>query len=94
MRILAGILAVAIPKLDLFTGLVGAVCISTLATLIPVTLYILVHYDDFGRYKWRLVMGVSVLAVALIATLCAIATNLVLIAKFFAYGYVRYSYYT
>ncbi|KYN19962.1 Proton-coupled amino acid transporter 4 [Trachymyrmex cornetzi] len=30
-----GILAAAIPKLDLFTGLVGGICISTLATLIP-----------------------------------------------------------
>ncbi|KYQ54522.1 Proton-coupled amino acid transporter 4 [Trachymyrmex zeteki] len=29
------ILAAAIPRLDLFTGLVGGICISTLATLIP-----------------------------------------------------------
>ncbi|XP_070513883.1 proton-coupled amino acid transporter-like protein CG1139 isoform X2 [Cardiocondyla obscurior] len=79
------ILAAAIPKLDLFTGLVGAVCISTLATLIPVTMYILVHHENYGRFKWRLILGVSMLAVVFVATACAVATNLVLIVKYFKY---------
>ncbi|XP_032690077.1 proton-coupled amino acid transporter-like protein CG1139 [Odontomachus brunneus] len=81
------VLAAAIPKLDLFTGLVGAMCISTLTTLIPTTLYILVHYEDFGKFKWRLVLGVMMFSVALIAAMCAMTTNLILIVRFLKYGY-------
>jgi len=84
-----GILAAVIPKLDLFTGLVGAICISTLATLIPVTLYILVHYEDFGKFKWRLILGVFMFSVAFIAAICAVTTNLILIVEFLIYGYTH-----
>ncbi|XP_077258968.1 proton-coupled amino acid transporter-like protein acs [Temnothorax americanus] len=80
------ILAAAIPKLDLFTGLVGAICISTLATLIPVTLYILVHHGDYGKFKWRLILGGSMFSIAFIAALCAVTTNFILIVKYFKYG--------
>ncbi|XP_050465278.1 proton-coupled amino acid transporter-like protein CG1139 isoform X2 [Cataglyphis hispanica] len=80
------IFAAAIPKLDLFTGLVGAICISTLATLIPVTLYILVHYEDFGKFKWRLILGVSMFSIAFFAAICAVVTNLKLIVEFLIYG--------
>ncbi|XP_067211519.1 proton-coupled amino acid transporter-like protein CG1139 [Linepithema humile] len=80
------ILAAAIPKLDLFTGLVGAVCISTLATLIPVTLYILVHHENFGKFKWRLILGVTMFSIAFVAAICAVTTNLVLIVQYFRYG--------
>ncbi|XP_071570071.1 proton-coupled amino acid transporter-like protein acs [Temnothorax nylanderi] len=83
---LDGILAAAIPKLDLFTGLVGAICISTLATLIPVTLYILVHHEDYGKFKWRLILGGSMFSIAFIAALCAVTTNFILIVKYFRYG--------
>lgn len=83
---LAGVLAAAIPKLDLFTGLVGAICISTLTTLIPTTLYILVHYEDFGKFKWRLLLGVTMFSVALVAAVCAMTTNLILIVRFLKYG--------
>jgi len=77
-----------IPRLDLFTGLVGAICISTLATLIPVILYILVHYEDFGKFKWRLILGVFMFSIAFIAAVCAVVTNFILIVKYFKYGYV------
>ncbi|KAG5344196.1 S36A4 protein, partial [Acromyrmex heyeri] len=80
------ILAAAIPKLDLFTGLVGAICISTLATLIPVILYILVHHEDFGKFKWRLILGVSMFSITFFAAVCAVTTNLILIVKYFKYG--------
>lgn len=89
----AGVLAAAIPKLDLFTGLVGAICISTLATLIPVTLYILVHHADFGRFKWRLILGVSMFSIAFFAAVCAMTTNLILIVQYFRYGYRYYNSY-
>lgn len=78
-----------IPKLDLFTGLVGAVCISTLATLIPTTLYILVHHEDFGKYKWRLILGVFMFVVAFLATVGAIVIDVILIVEYFIYGYVK-----
>ncbi|XP_072755494.1 proton-coupled amino acid transporter-like protein acs [Anoplolepis gracilipes] len=80
------VLAAAIPKLDLFTGLVGAICISTLATLIPVTLYLLVHYEDFGKFKWRLILGGTMFFIAFIAAICAVTTNLTLIVEYFIYG--------
>lgn len=83
----AGILAAAIPRLDLFTGLVGGICISTLATLIPVTLYILVHHEDYGKFKWRLIMGVSMFTIAFFAAVCAVTTNLILLVEYFRYGY-------
>ncbi|KAG7204930.1 hypothetical protein KM043_005319 [Ampulex compressa] len=77
------LLAAAIPKLDLFTGLVGAICISTLSTLIPVALYVLNNYDHFGKFKWKLILGLFMLSVGLIATLCAVVTNIALIVDFF-----------
>ncbi|XP_071630203.1 proton-coupled amino acid transporter-like protein pathetic [Temnothorax longispinosus] len=86
ITIVTCILAAAIPKLDLFTGLVGAICISTLATLIPVTLYILVHHGDYGKFKWRLILGGSMFSIAFIAALCAVTTNFILIVKYFRYG--------
>lgn len=89
----AGILAAAIPKLDLFTGLVGGICVSTLATLIPVILYILVHHEDFGKFKWRLIMGISMFTIAFFAAVCAVTTNLILLVKYFRYGYATLLYY-
>lgn len=80
----------AIPRLDLFTGLIGGVCISTLSTLIPATMYMLVHYGEFGKFKWRLILGVTLFCTALIVTACAVVTNLVLIINFLRYGYIYY----
>ncbi|XP_018058594.1 PREDICTED: proton-coupled amino acid transporter-like protein CG1139 [Atta colombica] len=86
ITIITCILAAAIPKLDLFTGLVGGICISTLATLIPVILYILVHHEDFGKFKWRLILGIFMFSIAFIAAVCAVTVNLILIVKYFKYG--------
>ncbi|XP_023288692.1 proton-coupled amino acid transporter-like protein CG1139 [Orussus abietinus] len=83
---LRGILGAAIPKLDLFLGLVGAVCIATLGVLIPCTLYLVVNYGNYGRFKWRLVLGVVLLIIGLVAMLCASITSLVLIVRFFHTG--------
>ncbi|XP_054011930.1 proton-coupled amino acid transporter-like protein CG1139 [Hylaeus anthracinus] len=78
------LLAASIPKLDLFTGLVGSICISTLSTLIPVALYILVYYGNYGSRKWRLILGLSLLFIGLVITLCAVVVNLTLIVQYFA----------
>ncbi|XP_017763350.1 PREDICTED: proton-coupled amino acid transporter-like protein CG1139 [Eufriesea mexicana] len=77
------LLAAIIPKLDLFIAVVGAVCTSTLSTIIPITLYILVYRNNYGTLKWKLILGLSLLTVASIITLCAIVVNLVLIIEFF-----------
>ncbi|RLU25760.1 hypothetical protein DMN91_001919 [Ooceraea biroi] len=82
------IFALAVPRLDLFIGLVGSICISTLSTIIPCIIYILVHYGDFGKFKWRLILGVTMFSIAFIVTVCAIVTNLTLLVEFFTHGYI------
>ncbi|XP_050573864.1 proton-coupled amino acid transporter-like protein CG1139 [Bombus affinis] len=77
------LLAAIIPKLDLFIAVVGAVCSSTLSTIIPVTLYILIHYNNYGTLKWKLILGLSLLIVASFITLCAIVVNIILITEYF-----------
>ncbi|XP_050479288.1 proton-coupled amino acid transporter 2-like [Bombus huntii] len=67
------LLAAIIPKLDLFIAVVGAVCSSTLSTIIPVTLYILIHYNNYGTLKWKLILGLFLL----------IVVNIILIAEYF-----------
>ncbi|XP_076181170.1 proton-coupled amino acid transporter-like protein acs [Ptiloglossa arizonensis] len=83
------LLAASIPKLELFTGLVGAIGISTLTTLIPITLYILVNYDERGMLRSRMILSVALLLVALFITLCAIIVNIISIVEYFEQKYTR-----
>lgn len=58
-------------------------------------MYILVHYGDFGKFKWRLILGVTLFSIAFVVTVCAVVVNLVLIIEYFIYRYIiiiRYLY--
>ncbi|XP_076665035.1 proton-coupled amino acid transporter-like protein acs [Andrena cerasifolii] len=80
------LLAASITKLDVFMGLVGSLCISTLTILIPITLYILVNYNNYGKFKWRLIAGLLLLIIGFAIACCASVVNLILIYRYFTDG--------
>lgn len=47
-------LAVAIPNLELFISLFGSLCLSFLGLVAPALIDMSVHWNDFGRFNWRL----------------------------------------
>ncbi|XP_031365232.1 proton-coupled amino acid transporter-like protein CG1139 [Apis dorsata] len=77
------ILAAIIPKLDLFMAVVGALGTSTLSIIIPAFLYILVHHNNYGTLKWKLIFGLSLLIAVCFITSYVIVVNLTLIIEFF-----------
>ncbi|XP_055377112.1 proton-coupled amino acid transporter-like protein pathetic [Condylostylus longicornis] len=49
----AVVLAVAVPSIAPFMGLIGAFCFSILGLLLPVFIEMVVYWDDgFGKYNW------------------------------------------
>ncbi|XP_053686202.1 proton-coupled amino acid transporter-like protein CG1139 [Sabethes cyaneus] len=60
-------IAIAIPEIEPFVGLVGSFGSATLAVLIPVTIDIIFRWPagDFGRAKWQLVKNVVLLVFGL-----------------------------
>lgn len=76
----------AVPRLHLFTSLVGALCIATLGSIIPVILYIVSHYGNYGRVKWRLIIASVILFVGFLAMMCGTVSSLLLIIRYLRYG--------
>ena len=61
-------LAAAIPKIDLFISLIGAVASSTLALIAPSIMHTLVFWDEFGGIagKLRIVRNVFLFILGII----------------------------
>lgn len=49
------VLAVAVPRLELFISLFGALCLAALGLVFPAIIDICVHWPHMGRYRWLLV---------------------------------------
>ncbi|XP_034255798.1 proton-coupled amino acid transporter-like protein CG1139 isoform X2 [Thrips palmi] len=49
------VLAVAVPRLELFISLFGALCLAALGLVFPAIIDICVHWPHMGRHNWRLV---------------------------------------
>ncbi|XP_066591885.1 proton-coupled amino acid transporter-like protein CG1139 [Prorops nasuta] len=81
----SGFLAVFIPYLDLFMGLVGSVCISMLAIFFPTILFILVNYQQYGRYKWKLILAITIMVIGLFGCISGMVTNLIVLAEHFSH---------
>ncbi|XP_033217191.1 proton-coupled amino acid transporter-like protein CG1139 isoform X2 [Belonocnema kinseyi] len=79
-------LGAAVPRLDIFTGLVGAICLGILGAIIPFILYIVIHHGDYGYYKWRLIASSFLLFTGVVCTLCATVTYTIELYNFLATG--------
>lgn len=63
-----GLLAVAIPYLNLFISLIGALCLSMLGIAFPALIEICLRYPDkFGRMYYILVRDVVLVIVGILA---------------------------
>lgn len=72
------ILAVAVPRLELFISLFGALCLSALGIAFPAIIEICLLWprQDFGSYNWVLVKNVVLLTCGLFALIIGTYTSL------------------
>lgn len=64
----AVLLAVAVPTIGPFVGLLGAFCFSILGLLIPVFIEMITYWDQgFGKYNWIIWKNVIICAFGILA---------------------------
>ena len=84
LKLLVG-LAAAIPKIDLFISLIGAVSSSTLALIAPATLHTLVFWEDFHGFwgRMKIVRNMFLLALGVVGMVAGTITSIKDIVEFF-----------
>ncbi|XP_044749739.1 proton-coupled amino acid transporter-like protein pathetic [Coccinella septempunctata] len=66
--IICVLLAVAVPAITPFVGLIGAFCFSILGLIVPVFIEVVVFWEKgFGKYNWKIVKNVIVIITGLLA---------------------------
>lgn len=61
-------IAIAVPTIIPFVGLIGAFCFSIVGLLVPVGIEIITFWDKgFGAYNWKIVKDLVVAVVAVLA---------------------------
>lgn len=64
----AVLLAIAVPTIGPFIGLIGAFCFSILGLLVPVAIETVTYWDEgFGKYNWMVWKNVVVVIFGLMA---------------------------
>lgn len=61
------LVAVCVPRLELFISLFGALCLAALGLVFPAIIEICVLWPDMGRGRWILVRDLLILAFGLCA---------------------------
>lgn len=68
MVIVCVLLAVAVPTISPFVGLIGAFFFSILGLMVPVYIEMITFWDQgFGKYNWKILKNIVVVVAALIA---------------------------
>ena len=78
-------LAAAIPKIDLFISLIGAVSSSTLALIAPAILHTMVFWEDFegGWGKFKIARNMFLLFLGVVGMVAGTITSVKDIVEFF-----------
>lgn len=62
------LVALLVPQIAPFLGLVGAFCFSSLGLLFPVLIEVVVYWDEgFGRLNWRIWKNIVIFVFGLLA---------------------------
>ncbi|RZC37658.1 proton-coupled amino acid transporter 4 [Asbolus verrucosus] len=62
------LIAVAVPKIVPFVGLIGAFCFSILGLMCPVFIEVVTFWDKgFGKYNWKIVKDVIIILTGMLA---------------------------
>ena len=78
-------LAAAIPKIDLFISLIGAVSSSTLALIAPAVIHTMVFWEDFNGIsgKLRIARNMFLLTLGIVGMVAGTITSIKDIIEFF-----------
>lgn len=76
-------LAIAVPDLEPFISLVGAVFFSTLGLLVPAVVEGVFLWPETGRFHWILIKNVFLVLFALLALLTGSAVSILNIIKIY-----------
>uniref|UniRef100_A0A8D9FA52 Proton-coupled amino acid transporter 4 n=1 Tax=Cacopsylla melanoneura TaxID=428564 RepID=A0A8D9FA52_9HEMI len=75
-------LAVAVPTIGPFLGLIGALCFSFLGLIIPVFIEVVTYWEGgFGAYNWRIFKNILVLIFGILALVFGTQTSITDIIK-------------
>ncbi|KAL1456240.1 hypothetical protein WDU94_000985 [Cyamophila willieti] len=70
-------LAVAVPTIGPFLGLIGALCFSFLGLIIPVFIEVVTYWEGgFGAYNWRIYKNILVLIFGILALVFGTQTSM------------------
>jgi proton-coupled amino acid transporter len=62
------LIAVAVPAIVPFVGLIGAFCFSILGLMVPVMIEVLTFWDKgFGKFNWKIVKNVIIVLTGVLA---------------------------
>lgn len=68
MVIICVMLAVALPMITPFVGLIGAFCFSLLGLIMPILIEIVTFWDKgFGKYNWKIFKDIIIIFAGIIA---------------------------
>lgn len=80
--LVSAILPMVIPKIDDLIGIFGALCLSILGFIVPVTMDLVMRYPDaYGRFKYRLIGDVLLFIFGVFVLVLGLATNIMSIVK-------------
>lgn len=78
--------AAAVPSLEVFMSLIGALCLASLGLIMPPAIEMVVFWDKeggMGRGNWKVYKNVAIIACGVLALILGTTTSLINLVKFY-----------
>lgn len=86
LGVMTVIIAVAVPRLDVFMSLIGALCLASLGLILPPAIEMVVFWDKEGgrgRGNWKVYKNIAIISFGICALLLGTATSLINLVEFY-----------
>lgn len=78
--------AVAVPRLDVFMSLIGALCLASLGLIMPPAIEMVVFWEKEGgrgRGNWKVYKNIAIISFGVCALILGTATSLINLVEFY-----------